>query len=319
MKKYKKIKKRIFDIIQIGQRGDFPSRAFDVFLVIVIVINIIALILSTYELPPGLLTALDVIETITVAFFGIEYLLRIWTANLLYPADSCPRAILKFLISFDGIVDLLSIIPAFFLTGFAAFRMLRAARIFHLFRINATYDSFNVITTVLHRKRKQILSSVFIIAVLMLASSLSMYSVEHEAQPEVFRNAFSGLWWSVSTILTVGYGDIYPVTLIGRIMAIIIAILGVGVVAIPTGIISAGFVEQHTKLENIMGAVNETKTLIKEATDSSRFSSPAENASHNPVISPSENLVERLLHDRDATDPETRKKFDQYIAELFRD
>ena len=84
----------------------------------------------------------------------------------------------------------------------------------------------------------------------MFASSLGIYNVEHEAQPEVFRNAFSGIWWSVSTLLTVGYGDIYPITVVGRLMAICIAFLGVGVVAVPTGIISAGFVEQYTKKQN---------------------------------------------------------------------
>jgi voltage-gated potassium channel len=88
------------------------------------------------------------------------------------------------------------------------------------------------------------MSSVFIIIVLMFASSLGIYNVEHEAQPEVFRNAFSGIWWSVSAMLTVGYGDIYPITVVGQIMAICIAFLGVGVVAIPTGIISAGFLEK---------------------------------------------------------------------------
>ena len=85
---------------------------------------------------------------------------------------------------------------------------------------------------------------------LMLASSLGMYSIEHDAQPNVFKNAFSGIWWSVSTLLTVGYGDIYPITPVGRALAIIIAFLGVGAVAIPTGIISAGFVEQFTKSSN---------------------------------------------------------------------
>ena len=85
----------------------------------------------------------------------------------------------------------------------------------------------------------------------MLASSLCMYSVEHDAQPEVFRNAFSGIWWSMSTLLTVGYGDIYPITTLGRIMAICIAYLGVGAVAIPTGIISAGFVEQYQRKSRI--------------------------------------------------------------------
>ena len=78
-----------------------------------------------------------------------------------------------------------------------------------------------------------------------------MYSVEHDAQPEVFRNAFSGVWWSMSTLLTVGYGDIYPITTLGRLMAICTAYLGVGVVAIPTGIISAGFVEQYQRKSSI--------------------------------------------------------------------
>ena len=122
------------------------------------------------------------------------------------------------------------------------------AEFFHLFRINANYDSFHVIRSVLYEKRNQLASSLFIIFVLMMASSLFMYSVEHPVQPEVFRNAFSGIWWSVSTLLTVGYGDIYPITTTGQVMGIVIALLGVGVVAIPTGIISAGFVEQYTKM-----------------------------------------------------------------------
>ena len=83
----------------------------------------------------------------------------------------------------------------------------------------------------------------------MLASSLAMYGAEHEAQPEAFENAFSGIWWSVSTLLTVGYGDIYPVTIAGKILAIFIAFLGVCVVAIPTGILSAGFMEKFSKSE----------------------------------------------------------------------
>ena len=148
-------------------------------------------------------------------------------------------------------MDLLTIIPVFFLSGFIIFRMLRVARIFHLFRLNAKYDSFNIITTVLYEKRNQIISSVFIVMVLMLASSMCMYSVEHNAQPDIFRNAFSGIWGSMSTLLTVGYGDIYPVTTLGRVMAICIAYLGVGAVAIPTGIISAGFVEQYQRKSSL--------------------------------------------------------------------
>ena len=95
------------------------------------------------------------------------------------------------------------------------------------------------------------MSSVFIILVLMISSSLCMYSLENKAQPEVFTNAFSGIWWAASTLLTVGYGDIYPVTTMGKIFGIFIAFLGVGMVAIPTGIISAGFVDQYSRIKRM--------------------------------------------------------------------
>lgn len=246
----KNIRKRIFDIIQIGQKGDRLSRGFDWFIVLIIILNIMAMILLTFDGLEPIYPFLHAVELVTVGVFAAEYVLRIWTADYLYPEHSGVTARLRFLLSYDGIVDLLTILPFYFLDGFIVFRMLRVVRIFHLFRINAQYDSFQVITTVIKEKRNQILSSVFIIFVLMLASSLTMYSVEHNTQPEMFRNAFSGIWWSMSTLLTVGYGDIYPVTTLGKALAILIAFLGVGAVAIPTGIISAGFVEQYTKKEH---------------------------------------------------------------------
>ena len=217
----------------------------------VICANILVTFLQTFDELTFLFPAFHVIEVITILIFCVEYILRIWTADYLYPDKNEFRSRLRFLISFDGIIDLLTILPFFFLSGMVIFRMLRVARIFHLFRLNARYDSFNVITTVLYEKRHQIISSVFIVLILMLASSLCMYSVEHDSQPEVFRNAFSGIWWSMSTLLTVGYGDIYPITTLGRIMAICIAYLGVGAVAIPTGIISAGFVEQYQRKSSL--------------------------------------------------------------------
>ena len=259
-------RKRIFDIIQIGNRSDLPSRAFDILLAANIILNILVLFLQTFDRMDFLDPALRIIEVVTIAFFIVEYALRIWTAGYLYPEESYTKAVRKFMLSFDGVVDLLTILPAAFLSGFVAFRMLRVVRIFHLFRINATYDSFNVIKAVLYEKRNQLVSSIFIIGILMLASSLFMYGVEHEAQPDVFRNGFSGIWWSVSTLLTVGYGDIYPVTALGKAMAIVIAFLGVGAVAIPTGIISAGFVEQYTRLQSAAGVVEQIslQTVIVE-------------------------------------------------------
>ena len=247
-------KKRIFEIIQIGNQEDAPSRIFDYSIVTVILCNIAVLFLETFDGLNAFRGLFERLEDVTVAIFCAEYALRIWTADLLFPDDTRPRAVLRFLFSFDGIVDLLTILPFFFLSCFVAFRIPRPSPLPHRFRINHQYDSFQVISSVIKEKENAILYSVFIILVLILAASLSMYSAEHAAQPEVFQNALSGIWWSVSTVFTVGYGDIYPVTLLGRIMGVIITFLGVGVVAIPTGILSAGFVEHYTRLQRLQDA-----------------------------------------------------------------
>ena len=247
-------RKRVFDIIEVGSDYDYPSKAYDLVNAIAIILNLIASLMYTFEdirLQYGFWFLL--VEEITVIFFGMDYLLRIWTAKYLHPKDSQICAIGKYVFSFTGIVDMLSFapyyLPIFFPSGSVAFRMIRIIRIFRLFRINAYYDSLNVITEVINGKRQQLVSSVFIILILMTGSSLCMYSLEHEAQPEVFRNAFSGIWWAASTLLTVGYGDIYPITTLGKVFGIFISFLGVGMVAIPTGIISAGFVDQYSSIK----------------------------------------------------------------------
>ena len=237
-------KKRIFEIIQIGHQEDAPSRIFDYFIVTAILCNIAVLFLETFDGLNAFRSLFERIEDVTVLIFCVEYALRIWTADLLYPEETRPRAVLRFLFSFDGIVDLLTILPFFFLSGFGAFRILRAARILHLFRINTQYDSFQVISTVVKEKKNAILYSVFIILVLVLAASLCMYSAEHAAQPEVFQNALSGIWWSVSTVFTVGYGDIYPTSVFGRIVTMVSSFIGIAVVALPAGIITAAYTHE---------------------------------------------------------------------------
>ncbi len=247
---YTAYKKRVFDIIQIGQISDMPSRAFDFFIISMILLNIAVLFLQTFDSLAQYSSLFIFIERFTTGVFIIEYLLRIWTADILYPDNGFIPSRIRFISSFNGIIDLFTIIPAFFLEGFVAFRMLRVVRILRLFRINAYYDSFSIIRDVIYKKKNQLSFSFFIIFILMLASSLCIYSAENEAQPEVFENAFSGIWWSIATLLTIGYGDIYPVTTVGRIMGIVIGMLGVLTVAIPTGIISAGFVEEYTNVSN---------------------------------------------------------------------
>ena len=247
------LKQRIFEIIQIGNRTDIPSMCFDLFIILVILANISVTFLQTFAGAAKYADTMEILELVTMVIFLAEYLLRLWTADCLYPEKTYPAAVFRFAVSFYGVVDLLTILPyfcPFFIpSGAVAFRMLRVVRILRLFRINSRYDAFNVITEVLKEKRNALVSSIFLVLVLMLASSLCMYGLEHDAQPDHFSNAFSGIWWSVSTLLTVGYGDIYPVTIGGKLMAIVIAFLGVGMVAIPTGIISAGFVEYYTKIK----------------------------------------------------------------------
>ncbi|MBP1581442.1 MAG: ion transporter [Oscillospiraceae bacterium] len=249
-------RRRLSQIIEVGVSDDWISRSYDIVSTLILLVNVAVTILYTFdemELRYG--KVLLFLEAVTVAFFALDYILRLLSAVFLYPGLSEQKAIKKYVFSFTGIIDLLSFLPyylpVFFPSGAAVFRMFRVIRIFRLFQINAYYDSLNVITEVITSKRQQLLSSVFIILVLMLSSSLCMYSLEHEAQPEVFSNAFSGIWWSVSTLLTVGYGDIYPITTLGKIFSIFITFLGVGMVAIPTGIISAGFVDQYSRFKRI--------------------------------------------------------------------
>lgn len=181
-----KQRKRIFEIIEVGSSFDFLSRGYDLLNTIAILLNLAAGILYTFEdIRTPYSGVLILIEQVTVVFFCIDYILRIWTAKYLYKNLSQPRAIRKYVLSFTGIIDLLSFLPyylpVFFPAGAVAFRLLRIVRIFRLFRINAYYDSLNVITQVIVSKKQQLISSVFIISVLMISSSLCMYSLEHNA------------------------------------------------------------------------------------------------------------------------------------------
>ena len=298
-----KIRKRVFSIIQIGNKTDALSRGFDYFISVIILLSVSVTFMLTFEQLEYLKDALGYIEFGTIIIFVIEYILRLWTAKYLYYEEKPFCSALRFVVSFYGLVDLLTICsyfaPFLFSNGIVALRMLRVVRIMRLFKLNASYDAFNVITDVLKEKFNQIVSCVFMIFILILMSSLCMYSLEHDAQPENFSNAFSGIWWSVSTMLTVGYGDIYPITIGGKIMAIIISFLGVGIVAIPTGIISAGFVEYYTKIKT--GAFSDTDAdfLVMEINSEHSFC----NKKVMDIVLPEGLYIAALIRDEDVFIP----------------
>lgn len=267
-----KFRNRVFKMISVGVVDEPVNQMYDIISISSLILNLGAAIMATFDnLQAKYGSIFHIIEVITVAFFAIDFILRVYTAKCHFPEKTEAGAIKKYIFSLDGIVDILSFLPYYlpfmFPAGAAAFKMFRVARILRLFRINAYYDSLNVITDVIKSKSQQLMSSVFIIVVLMVGSSLCMYSIEHDAQPEVFSNAFSGIWWSMSTLLTVGYGDIYPITAMGKFFGIIIAFLGVGIVAIPTGIISAGFVEQYTHLATVGSSTDTDLNFIQVKID----------------------------------------------------
>ena len=246
---WEKTQEKLYAMVSTGVVDNKVNQFYDIFSTVALIANLVCAFATTFdslEAKYGLL--FDYVEEITVFFFAIDYALRLITASQHYKGCSFGEAMGKYATSGYGIIDLLSFLPhylpTFFPAGAAVFRMLRVARIFRLFRINAYYDSLSLIGNVLSKKKTQLLASVFVVATLILASSLCMYSVEHDAQPDVFKNAFSAIWWATSTLLTVGYGDIYPITPMGQLLGIVLTFLGVGLVAIPTGIISAGFVEE---------------------------------------------------------------------------
>ena len=259
------VRAKLFKMVSVGVIDEPINQAYDTISIVALLANLLVSVMATFDnLQAAYGSIFLLVEQVTVFLFGVDYVLRVITAPELYPEETPAGAAAKYCLSLSGIIDLLSFLPyylpVFFPSGVAAFRMFRVVRILRLFRINAYYDSLNVITEVLKSKKQQLLSSAFIIATLMLGSSLCMYSLEHEAQPEVFSNAFSGIWWAASTLLTVGYGDIYPITPLGKLFGICITFLGVGMVAIPTGIISAGFVEQYTQFA-LLGDKRRDETL----------------------------------------------------------
>lgn len=250
----KDLQRRVFLYLQPGVDESNWEKVFDFSILALITLNVVIVIAETFPLPQEWLAVFDVIETGSILVFTVEYLLRLWTAPLLYPTKTPSMARLKYVFSFMAIIDLLAILPFYlpfvFPVDLRVLRSLRLIRLLRLLKINRYTNALYVIGQVFKAKASQLISSVLVVGLLMLISSVLMYYIENPVQPDVFENAFSGLWWAVATFTTVGYGDIYPITAAGRFISAVIALLGIGMVAVPTGIISAGFIETMDKADD---------------------------------------------------------------------
>lgn len=265
-------REKVFQVIRDDDNAKSPNW-FDWLIVILIVLTIGSLILDSFDMPEWVHIASDWFEAISVGIFTVEYFLRVWTAPYLYPNLSPAKARIKYVFSLMAIVDLVAIVPSYlpfiFPVDLRAIRVVRIFRLLRVVKINRYTSAFEVISEVFRRKASQLVSSLFAIAVLLVVASILMYNVENPAQPEVFKNAFSGLWWASSIVTGFEFGDIYPITVLGRVVTFVIAFLGIGLIAVPTGILSAGFVEvyqENSALEkgNPRGLTSEEITFTQE-------------------------------------------------------
>ena len=218
------------------------SRFFSFFIQALILLSIVTFSVETIpDLKPQTRTILQSIELFCVVVFTLEYLLRI------YVADSKP----KFIFSFFGIIDLLAILP-FYLSFGVDLRSLRALRFLRLFRVLklVRYNrAMNHFTRAIKSAKEEILLFVFITLILIYFSAVGIYYFENQAQPEHFSSIFDSLWWAIITLTTVGYGDVYPITVGGKVFTFFILMIGLGIVAIPTGIISSALTKSIDKKE----------------------------------------------------------------------
>ncbi len=251
----REIKRRIHEIIEVASPDDKASKIFDIFIITLISLNVLAVILETVE---SLYTQYEeffkVFEVFSVLIFTVEYVLRLWTCTCNPKFKDPIKGRIRFALTPMALIDLMAILP-FYLPMLIPLdlRFIRALRLFRLFRIlkMGRYSiALQTLGNVLKDKKEELFVSIFSILILLIMASSLMYFVESDAQPEVFSSIPAAMWWGVATLTTVGYGDVYPITPLGKFLGSIIAILGIGLFALPAGILASGFSEQIQKKKN---------------------------------------------------------------------
>lgn len=248
----KELQAKAYELLRLDGERSRGNRRVTLLLVFLILLATAVVIINSFNgLPIWWWVVSLSINLVVTVLFSAEYLLRLWVAPLRFPQLSPLRARLRHILSPMAIIDLLSILPLYLVMftklDVESLYTLRLLRLFVLLKFNRYFHTLDTVIDVVKVKRRELLSSFMAVFSLMLISSAMIYSVEGQVQPDKFPNILSGMWWAVSTLLTIGYGDIYPITALGKVLAAIVAVLGVGMIAVPTGIVSAGFVEVMDK------------------------------------------------------------------------
>jgi voltage-gated potassium channel len=246
---YDRLRQRVFQVLEDPTSAGIVSRTVQMFLIVIITLNVVAVILQTVEsLGVPYKAWFSRFEVFSVIVFTIEYLLRLWVAPLGPRYAGAILGRIRYAITPLALVDLLAIVP-FYLPRLIPLdlRFIRALRLMRLVRfmkIGRYSESVRTVGAVLWERKEQLAAALLVLAVLLILTSSLMFYVEHDAQPQAFSSIPASMWWAVSTLTTVGYGDIYPVTTLGRVLGSVIAVLGIGLFALPAGILGSGFVER---------------------------------------------------------------------------
>jgi len=219
----------------------------DKFIYLLITLNVFAMILESHESLRNLHSkSFFYFEFFSIIIFTIEYIYRV-----IYNFKSNKKSLFKYVFSFYGIIDLVSILP-FYLGNFMNLdgrfiRILRLFRLLRIFKIGRYSSSLKLFVKAMTSVKNELTITLFLSLLIILFSASAIYYLEYDAQPDKFSSITESIWWASVSLATVGYGDVYPITIGGKIFAGIISLVGIGIVAIPTGVISASFVEQINK------------------------------------------------------------------------
>lgn len=239
------LKKRIYNILLTEEIDDPLERSINAFLICVILLSIVSVILETEQsLSTQFSTYFYGFEVFTVAIFTIEYILRLWVCTMdpRYKHPILGR--MRYALTPIVIIDLISVVPFYIPSSGLDLRFVRAIRLFRLFRLlklGRYSASLRTLGRVLKAKKEELLITLFAGLIVLIIASSIMYYVERETQPEAFSSIPNSMWWGVATLTTIGYGDIYPKTALGKLLGSFIALLGIGLFALPAGIIASGF------------------------------------------------------------------------------
>ena len=238
----KEWRNRLFEFIDTNESSSRLSRAYDLFMMVVIVVSIIPLMFTDQH--PGFRT----IELVTVSIFIVDYILRWMTAD--FKMGRGNRSFLLYPFTFMAVIDLLSIIPVFTVmnSGFKLFRMTRLFKIARLLKFIRYTDKVDILVNVLKKERKVLVSVLVLAAFYVFITALIMFNVEPRINPmtgeATFGSFFDALYWATVTLTTVGYGDVCPVTSIGRFVSMLSSIFGVAIIALPSGVITASYLDE---------------------------------------------------------------------------